>query len=234
MATSRLPEIDYLRILLIEDSEVVASQICEELGLRGHHVFAVVDGAVGIAQARVPMWDALIIDRMLPTMDGLAVVKALRSEGVRTPALFLTALGLVEDRVEGFEVGGDDYLVKPFAMAELIARVEALGRRENRLPNAIQSLADLKIDRLARTVMRGERHVSLQAREYELLDALLAEAPNVVTRTMLLERVWKIRFDPGTNLIESHISRLRSKIDIEGAPALIHTIRGEGYAARLG
>ena len=167
-------------------------------------------------------------------MDGLLLIKTLRSEGVRTPALFLTALGLVEDRVEGFEGGGDDYLVKPFAMAELVARVEALGRRENRLPSATQSLADLTIDRLARTVMRADRTISLQAREYELLDALLTETPNVVTRTMLLERVWKIRFDPGTNLIESHISRLRSKIDGERVPPLIHTIRGEGYAARLG
>ena len=202
--------------------------------MRGHHVVAVIDGAAGVAQARAPEWDALIVDRMLPTMDGLALVKRLRAEHVRTPVLFLTALGLVEDRVEGFEAGGDDYLVKPFAMAELVARVEALGRRANHRPTATQSLADLKIDRLARTVLRGERQISLQAREYELLDALLNETPNVVTRTMLLERVWKIRFDPGTNLIESHISRLRSKIDIEGAPALIHTVRGEGYAARLG
>lgn len=223
-----------MKILLIEDSESVARQICEELELRGHDVIAVVDGASGLTQARTSEWDALIVDRMLPTLDGLTLVRSLRTDQVRTPVLFLTALGLVEDRVEGFEAGGDDYLVKPFAIAELVARVEALGRRENRLPTATQSLADLKIDRLARTVVRGKRLIPLQAREYELLDALLTETPNVVTRTMLLERVWKIRFDPGTNLIESHISRLRSKIDIEDAPALIHTIRGEGYAARVG
>ncbi|UVO53749.1 response regulator transcription factor [Sphingomonas sp. SUN039] len=223
-----------MRILLIEDSATVASQICEGLGLRGHDVVAVGDGAAGFERARATEWDALIVDRMLPSMDGLLLVKTLRSEGVRTPALFLTALGLVEDRVEGFEAGGDDYLVKPFAMAELVARVEALGRRESRLFSASQSLADLTIDRLARTVTRGDRIISLQAREYELLDALLTETPNVVTRTMLLERVWKIRFDPGTNLIESHISRLRSKIDVEGTAPIIHTIRGEGYAARLG
>lgn len=223
-----------MRILLIEDSETVANQISEGLGLRGHGVVVVGDGATGVERAREPDWDALIVDRMLPTIDGLRLVKMLRAEGVRTPALFLTALGLVEDRVEGFEAGGDDYLVKPFAMAELVARVEALGRRKTLLPRSTQTLSDLTIDRLARTVARGGRTISLQAREYELLDALLTETPNVVTRTMLLERVWKIRFDPGTNLIESHISRLRSKIDTEGAPPIIHTIRGEGYAARLG
>lgn len=223
-----------MRILLIEDNAAVATQISDDLGRRGHHVVAIEDGAAGMAQARAAGWDVLIVDRMLPTMDGLALVKALRVEQLRTPVLFLTALGLVEDRVEGFEAGGDDYLVKPFAMAELIARVEALGRRENQLPNTTQSLADLTIDRLTRSVTRGQRAVPLQAREYELLDALLTESPNVMTRTMLLERVWNIRFDPGTNLIESHISRLRSKIDGKGASPLIHTIRGEGYAARLG
>lgn len=222
-----------MRILLIEDSEDAARQVCDELTLRQHEVEAVGDGVTGIARARNPGWDVLIVDRMLPAMDGLSVVKVLRTEGIKTPVLFLTAQGLVEDRVDGFEAGGDDYLVKPFAMIELVARVEALGRRQSRSANAAESLADLTIDRMARVVKRGERAITLQAREYELLDALLTETPNVVTRTMLLERVWKIRFDPGTNLIESHISRLRAKIDIEGAPPLIHTIRGEGYAARL-
>ncbi len=222
-----------MRILLIEDSEDAARQVRDELALRGHEVETADDGAIGLARARNPGWDVLIVDRMLPSIDGLTLVKRLRAEGIRTPVLFLTAQGLVEDRVDGFEAGGDDYLVKPFAMIELVARVEALKRRESRGTSAVQSLADLTIDRLARTVKRGDRAISLQAREYELLDALLTEAPNVVTRTMLLERVWKIRFDPGTNLIESHISRLRAKIDIEGASPLIHTIRGEGYAARL-
>jgi two-component system OmpR family response regulator len=219
--------------LLIEDSEDAARQVRDELTLRRHEVETVGDGATGIAQARTPDWDVLIIDRMLPAMDGLSLVKTLRAEGIKTPVLFLTAQGLVEDRVDGFEAGGDDYLVKPFAMIELVARVEALGRREGRSTKAIQTLADLTIDRMARVVTRGDRAVTLQAREYELLDALLTETPNVVTRTMLLERVWKIRFDPGTNLIESHISRLRAKIDVGDALPLIHTIRGEGYAARL-
>jgi two-component system, OmpR family, response regulator len=222
-----------LRILLIEDSEDAARQVRDELTLRRHEVETVGDGATGIVRARNPDWDVLIIDRMLPGMDGLSLVKTLRAESIKTPVLFLTAQGLVEDRVDGFEAGGDDYLVKPFAMIELVARVEALGRREGRSAKAVQTLADLTIDRMARVVTRGDRAIPLQAREYELLDALLTETPNVVTRTMLLERVWKIRFDPGTNLIESHISRLRAKIDIAGTLPLIHTIRGEGYAARL-
>ncbi len=222
-----------MRILLIEDSEDAARQVRDELTLRQHEVEIVGDGATGLARARRRGWDVLIVDRMLPAVDGLTLVKFLRAEGIKTPVLFLTAQGLVEDRVDGFDAGGDDYLVKPFAMIELVARVEALKRRESRGTTAVQALADLTIDRLARVVKRGDHVIPLQAREYELLDALLTEAPNVMTRTMLLERVWNIRFDPGTNLIESHISRLRAKIDIEGAPPLIQTIRGEGYAARL-
>jgi two-component system, OmpR family, response regulator len=223
-----------LRVLLIEDNPAITGDITVGLGARGHETIAVNDGAQGLAAARAGHWDVLIVDRMLPSLDGLTLLKTLRGEGVTTPALFLTALGLVEDRVEGFEAGGDDYLIKPFAMAELVARLEALGRREVRSTGTVQTLGDLTIDRLARTVMRNGLAIALQAREYELLDALLTQTPEVMTRTMLLERVWNIRFDPGTNLIESHVSRLRAKIDADGAPPLIHTIRGEGYAARLG
>jgi two-component system OmpR family response regulator len=167
---------------------------------------------------------------MLPGTDGLDLVVALRERGDRTPALMLTALGSVADRVAGLKGGADDYLVKPFSMDELEARVEALARRTGASPAQL-TIGDLVLDRLARTVHRGTTRITLMPREFQLLELLMLNSPSVVTRTMLLEHVWHFRFDPGTNLVESHVSRLRSKIDRGGDAQLIHTVRGEGYVA---
>ncbi|WP_426000618.1 winged helix-turn-helix domain-containing protein [Caulobacter sp. DWR1-3-2b1] len=174
----------------------------------------------------------MIIDRMLPSLDGLSVARALREAGSEKPILVLTALGSVEDRVAGLEGGADDYLVKPFSMSELIARVDALGRRGASASPTRLTIADLTLDRLTREVRRAGEMIDLQHREFQLLEALMLQTPNVVTRIMLLVGVWKIRFDPGASLVESHVSRLRAKIDRVGSPMLIHTVRGEGYAAR--
>jgi len=172
----------------------------------------------------------LIVDRMVPGIDGLSVVKALRISGVNTPALFLTAMGGVEDRVEGLEAGGDDYLVKPFAMTELLARVAALGRRPLIAETStVLVVADLAMDLIKRTVTRGGKRIELQAQEFKLLEYLMRHEGQIVTRTMLLENVWSFHFDPQTNVIESHMSRLRAKVDRGFGAELIHTIRGAGY-----
>jgi two-component system OmpR family response regulator len=178
-------------------------------------------------------YDALIVDRMLPGMDGLAVVAALRSAEIRTPVLILSALGAVDDRVKGLRAGGDDYLVKPFAFAELLARIEALLRRGGSATTTTRlKLADLELDLLARTVTRGGRELELLPREFRLLEFLMRHAGQVVTRTMLLEKVWDYHFDPQTNVIDVHVSRLRQKIDKGYAKPLLHTVRGAGYCLR--
>jgi two-component system, OmpR family, response regulator len=176
---------------------------------------------------------SLVVDRMLPGLDGLGLVRALRETGVKAPVLFLTALGGVGDRVDGLEAGGDDYLVKPFAFAELLARLGALARRPPlaAVP-AVLRVGDLEMDLLKRTVIRGGTRVDLQPREFQLLEHLMRNAERVVTRTMLLEAVWGFHFDPKTNIVETHVSRLRAKIAREGAPELIHTVRGAGYVLR--
>ena len=177
--------------------------------------------------------DVLIVDRMLPGLDGIGLVHALRGTGVRAPVLFLTALGGVGDRVRGLEAGGDDYLVKPFAFAELLARVNALARRPplSETPTQLRA-GDLEMDLLKRMVTRNGRPVDLQPREFQLLEYLLRNKDRVVTRTMLLEAVWDFHFDPKTNIVETHISRLRSKLAVEAGPDLIHTVRGAGYVLR--
>ena len=221
-----------VRILLIEDDPETAEYVVAGLQDEGHDLEVAGDGRTGLLSAAAGAWDLLIVDRMLPGLDGLGLVRTLRAGGIATPTLFLTTMGGIDDRVNGLNAGGDDYLVKPFAFAELVARVAALGRRPVRsAPETVLRVADLEIDLLARSVRRGGQAVELQPREFELLQYLMRHAGQVVTRTMLLENVWDFHFDPRTSLVESHISRLRGKID-RGRPELIHTVRGSGYCIR--
>lgn len=222
-----------MRLLLIEDDAETAAFIVAGLTARGHTIEAVADGAEGLARAQHEPPDVAIIDRMLPGEDGLSIVCALRGAGCTIPVLLLTALGAVEDRVAGLQGGADDYLVKPFSMAELEARIEAIARRGQVAPTTRLVLDNLVLDRLTREVSRGGDRIEFQPREFQLLELLMLQSPHVVTRKMLLERVWRFRFDPGTNIVESHISRVRSKIDRGGDRPIIQTVRGEGYAARL-
>lgn len=222
-----LPE---MRILIVEDDEQTSAYLAKGLRESGQIVDAVRNGKDALLRAADDGYGVLIVDRMLPGMDGLSLVKALRAAGVATPILMLTAMGAVEDRVAGLEGGADDYLVKPFAFAELNARVNALARRQPlQEETSVLTVADLRLDRLRRTVARGERPIELQPREFRLLEELMLNAGRIVTRTMLLERVWDFHFDPGTNIIETHISRIRSKIDRGSDTPLIHTVRGAGY-----
>jgi two-component system OmpR family response regulator len=222
-----------MRILLVEDDETTAKYIAKGLREAGQSVEHISDGRDAVFRATHEQFDLFIIDRMLPELDGLSVVKATRALGVSAPILMLTAMGAIEDRVSGLEGGADDYLVKPFSFAELNARVTALGRRQPMREEAtVLQVGDLTLDRLRHVVRRGEDVIELQPREFRLLEQLMLNAGRVVTRTMLLERVWDFHFDPGTNIVESHISRIRSKIDRGGDPALIHTLRGAGYAIR--
>jgi two-component system, OmpR family, response regulator len=222
-----------MRILVIEDDPETLEFTASGLADLGHHVEQAASGREGLFRAVAGGYDLLIVDRMLPEVDGIGLVNALRTGKVMVPVLFLTALGGVFDRVEGLNVGGDDYLVKPFVFAELAARVEALGRRANHIPpDPTLRVADLELNRLTREVRRAGQEIKLQPREYELLEYLMRHAGHVVTRTMLLEGVWDLHFDPHTNVVESHLSRLRSKIDKSFPTELIHTIRGAGYAIR--
>lgn len=222
-----------MKILVIEDDLETAEFIARGLKEQGHVVDIANDGRDGLLQASGGEYEVLIVDRMLPGMHGLDVVRTLRAAGTRTPVLFLTAMGGVSDRVEGLEVGGDDYLLKPFAFAELNARVCALGRRPA-LPEAttVLRVADLEMDLLTRRVTRSGRKVDLQPQEFRLLEFLMRHSDRVVTRTMLLEGVWGFHFDPLTSVIETHISRLRAKIDRDFPQPLLHTIRGSGYSLR--
>jgi two-component system, OmpR family, response regulator len=223
----------FLKILLIEDDQETADYLMQGLGEAGHNVVAASNGRDGLFQAAGESWDLLIVDRMLPGMDGLAVVKTLRGSGFETPVLFLTTLGGIDDRVNGLNAGGDDYLVKPFAYAELVARVAALGRRPPVQSNSTHlQVADLEIDLLSRSVRRNGQELLIQPREFRLLEYLMRHAGQVVTRTMLLENVWDFHFDPRTNIVETHISRLRSKVDKGYRDELIHTVRGAGYCLR--
>ena len=223
-----------MRILVIEDDAQTATFLAKGLAESGHVVDVAADGRDGLLKATAGDHDVLVVDRMLPQLDGVALVRTLRAAGAATPALFLTALGSIDQRVEGLRAGGDDYLVKPFAFSELLARVEALGRRRAGTPGEVTRLrlADLEMDLLARRVSRAGQDIDLLPREFQLLEALMRAQGRVMTRTMLLERVWDYNFDPQTNVIDVHISRLRQKIDREFEPALIHTVRGAGYALR--
>jgi two-component system, OmpR family, response regulator len=219
-----------MRILLIEDDPKAAAYLCAGLEPEGHAVTVAPDGREGLLTAAAGGFDVLIIDRMLPQLDGLAVLRMLRGANVPTPAMFLTALGGLDDRLEGLRAGGDDYMVKPFALEELAARLVALARRNAVPPKRTQlRIADLELDRLSHTVRRAGRKIELKPREYELLEYLMLRQGQVVTRTMLLEEVWGFHFVPRTTIVEAHISRLRSKIDHGFAPELIHTYRGAGY-----
>ncbi len=221
-----------MRILLVEDDAEAAAYVAKGLREAGHVVDHALDGESGLNMAAAGGYDAYVIDRMLPKMDGLSLLSNRRGEGDVTPALFLSALGEVDDRVSGLKAGGDDYLVKPYAFSELLARIEALGRRRATGPAEVTTrfkVGDLELDVLTRTVRRAERKIDLQPREFRLLEYLMRHAGQVVTRTMLLENVWEYHFDPQTNVIDVHISRLRAKIDKDFDKPLLKTIRGAGY-----
>jgi two-component system OmpR family response regulator len=221
-----------MKILLIEDDPETADHICHALRAQGHEVEESRDGTEGLAAAQGGQHAALIVDRMLPGLDGLSLVKRLRAEGSQIPVLFLTTMSGIDDRVAGLNGGGDDYLTKPFALVELVARVNAIARRgDSRQPVTLHA-GDLEMDLIRRTVHRGGKAVDLQPQEFKLLEYMLRNAGRVVTRSMLLENVWELHFDPRTNIVETHMSRLRAKMDRGHAIELIHTIRGNGYILR--
>ena len=224
-----------MRILVIEDDTDVAAYIVKALREAGHVAAHADNGKDGLFLAMTERFDALVVDRMLPGPDGLTVIRTLRASDDMTPALILSALGEVDDRVKGLKAGGDDYLVKPFAAAELLARLDALTRRVGGPAQAETALrvGDLQMDLLSRRVTRAGTPIDLQPREFALLEFLMRNAGSVVTRTMLLENVWDYHFDPQTNVIDVHVSRLRQKIDRDFDTPLIHTIRGAGYVLRV-
>jgi two-component system OmpR family response regulator len=220
------------KILIVEDDADTARYIARGLVQEGHVVDVVHDGREGLFQASSGLFDLIILDRMMPGMDGLAVLRALRASGVTTPVLVLSALATVDERIFGLDAGADDYLVKPFSFAELIARVAALMRRQRNGAEVAETrlvVGDLEIDCLKRHVRRDSRTIELQPREYKLLEFLARNEGRVITRTMLIERVWDYHFDPGTNVVDVHISRLRRKIDAGFERPLLHTVRGAGY-----
>jgi len=222
-----------MHILVIEDDREAANWLLKGLREAGHVADLATTGPEGLQMAEDGDYDVLIVDRMLPGMDGLSIVRQLREEGDQTPALFLSALGEVEDKVEGLRAGGDDYLAKPYSFSELLARVEVLGRRKTAEPVQTRlRVADMEMDLLKRRVTRAGKEILLQPREFKLLEYLMRNAGNVVTRTMLLENVWNYHFDPQTNVIDVHISRLRSKIDKGFDKPLLHTVRGSGYVLK--
>jgi two-component system OmpR family response regulator len=223
-----------MKILVIEDDNDTANYVVRGLTQQGHVVDRAPDGRDGLFLAAGEKYDVLIIDRMLPGVGGLAIVKTIRAADVNTPVLFLTAVDGIGDRVEGLEAGGDDYLVKPFAFAELAARVNALGRRPALVEaGAALCVGDLQMDLLRRTVRRGGQAIELQPREFRLLEYLMRHPGQLVTRTMLLEHVWDFHFDPHTTVVETHISRLRNKLDQkQDDRSLIETVRGAGYRLR--
>lgn len=221
-----------MRALLIEDDSEVSKYIGKGLREQGYSVDSVLDGKEGLGLASTESYDVMIVDRMLPKLDGLSILKSVRAAGNNTPVIVLSALGEVDDRVKGLKAGGDDYLVKPFAFSELLARIEAVVRRaESSSDGSVTELSvgDLHMDLLSRKVTRAGQKIDLQSREFKLLEYLVKNQGQVVTRTMLLENVWNYHFDPQTNVIDVHISRLRSKIDKEFDPPLIRTVRGAGY-----
>jgi two-component system, OmpR family, response regulator len=225
--------VNAMRVLIIEDDKDAASWLVKGLKECGHLVDHAADGEEGLALARAASHDVLIVDRMLPKLDGLSVVRSLRADGVVTPVLILSALSDVDERVRGLRAGGDDYLAKPYSFAELLARVEGLSRRQT---GAVQETklkaCDLEMDLLTREVTRAGKEIPLQPREFKLLEYLMRHAGHIVTRTMLLENVWDYHFDPQTNVIDVHVSRLRSKIDKGFEEPILQTVRGAGYMIR--
>lgn len=234
-ATRHEGRVNGMRILVVEDDREAAAYLVKGLKESGHVVDLASNGEDGLALARAQTYDVAVVDRMLPGLDGLGLVRQMKEEGSITPVLFLSALGEVDDKVKGLKAGGDDYLAKPYAFSELLARIEALVRR--RAPESVQTklkVGELELDRLTRTVTRAGQPVDLQPREFLLLEYLMQHAGQVVTRTMLLENVWDYHFDPQTNVIDVHISRLRAKIDKNFPEPLLHTVRGAGYCLRAG
>lgn len=225
-----------MRLLIIEDDVEAAAYLVKAFREQGHVADHAADGVEGYARAQSGDYDVLIVDRMLPKLDGLSLISSLRAQKVETPALILSALGQVDDRVKGLRAGGDDYLPKPYAFSELLARVEVLARRRSvgAAEQTVYRIADLELDRLSHKLTRAGKEIPLQPREFRLLEYLMRNAGKVVTRTMLLEHVWDYHFDPQTNVIDVHISRLRSKIDKGQDAPLLHTIRGAGYMIRDG
>ena len=226
-----------IKILIIEDDAETAGYLAKAFGELGHVADVARDGLEGYALARDERYDVLIVDRMLPKMDGLSLIGALREQKVQTPVLILSALGQVDDRVKGLRAGGDDYLSKPYALAELMARVEILARRKAFTAGGDATtyrVGNLELDRLSHKLTRAGRDIPLQPREFRLLEYLMRHAGQVVTRTMLLENVWDYHFDPQTNVIDVHVSRLRAKIDKGQEPPLLQTVRGAGYMIRDG
>ncbi|RFZ87581.1 DNA-binding response regulator [Shinella sp. WSJ-2] len=220
-----------MRILLIEDDPSVSAYVGRGLSEQGHVCDVLADGTDGLFQATRETYDVLVVDRMLPGLDGLSLVRALRAAGRKTPVLFLTALGGIDDRVDGLEAGADDYLTKPFAFAELMARVNALARRPPvQEVKTVLRVADLELDLMRRTAFRAGQPIDLLPREFTLLEVLMRNEGRVVTRTMLLERVWDFHFDPKTSVVETHVSRLRAKIDKPFETALLHTVKNMGYS----
>jgi two-component system OmpR family response regulator len=221
-----------MRLLIIEDDRDAADYLVKAFREVGHVADLATDGEEGLALATGEQYDALIVDRMLPKLDGLSVIGALRKKSIDTPVMILSALGQVDDRVKGLRAGGDDYLAKPYSFAELLARIEVLARRRGSREETVYRVGDLELDRLSHRVTRAGEEVDLQPREFRLLEYLMRHANQVVTRTMLLENVWDYHFDPQTNVIDVHISRLRSKIDKGFPHSLLHTVRGAGYMLR--
>jgi two-component system OmpR family response regulator len=219
-----------MRILIVEDDLEAADAMGRGLTEAGHDCVKAADGEEGLTTARGSEFDVMIVDRMMPKMNGVQLVESLRREGDRTPVLFLSALGEVGDRVDGLQAGADDYLVKPYAFAELIARIEALSRRRDTgSVHTLLKVGELEMDLIARTVHRSGKEIDLQPREFQLLEFMMRHAGQSVTRTMLLEKVWHYHFDPQTNVIDVHISRLRSKIDKGFDRPMLQTVRGAGY-----
>jgi len=225
-----------MRILIIEDDRDAAAYLVKAFREAGHVVDHAADGVTGYDLAHEGGYDVAVVDRMLPKMDGLSLITALRAQGNETPVLILSALGQVDDRVKGLRAGGDDYLAKPYAFSELLARMEALARRRPKgaPEDTVYRIADLVLDRLSHKVTRAGEEIVLQPREFRLLEYLMQNAGKVVTRTMLLEHVWDYHFDPQTNVIDVHVSRLRAKIDRDFASSLLHTVLGAGYMIRDG
>jgi len=222
-----------MHILIVEDDEVARDTLAKSLREVGHTVDVAADGLTGLSQASSAAIDLAIVDRMLPKLDGLALVQSLRATGKKLPVLILSALGDVDDRITGLRAGGDDYLTKPYHMSELLARIDALARRREAAEASTKlKIADLELDRMTRRVTRNGKKIELTAREFQLLEFMMRHSGQVVTRTMLLEGVWDYHFDPQTNVIDVHISRLRQAIDKDFDKPLLHTVRGAGYSLR--
>lgn len=221
-----------IRVLVIEDDGETAAEIVEDFTAAGFAVAHEATGPAGLARAQAESFDVVTLDRLLPGLDGLALLDRLRAAGVTTPVLVLSALSSVDERIRGLRSGGDDYLSKPFSAAELRARVEVLARRPAERDGTVLRFEDLHLELLGRLARRGERTLDLYPREFKLLEFLVRHAGQVVTRAMLFEQVWGYRFDPGTNLVDVHLGKLRRKVDGPGEPALIHTVRGTGFVLR--